>query len=312
MIKNYFKIAWRSLLKNKTFTFINITGLTLGLSCCLLMVMYLQFELSFDKFHSNKYCLVRVIMDYKIGGEGAKGNFTSAKVFPAFKQNFPEVENGVRMMPSQRLVNYGDKTINEPNFVFADSTFFALFDFPLKRGDAEKVLDEPNSIVISESAAKRYFGKEDPINKTVQIGSRQDKYVIKGISEDCPKNSQLKFDFLASISSFGGLPEDTYWNANYTTYLLLNKPESVESLQAKIGPFMKKEMADSEGVELNYTLERFRGMTQWLENFAYRVEISWWIYAVSGLVAMVIALLTVSYQSIKAALMNPVKTLKVE
>jgi len=124
MIKNYFKIAWRNLVRNKAFSFINITGLAFGLTCCLLLVLYLQHELSYDRFHSKADRMVRVIMEYKIGDAGNKGNFTSTKVFPEFKRRFPEVKDGVRMNSwGNRLVKYGDKVLVEKKFIFADSTF---------------------------------------------------------------------------------------------------------------------------------------------------------------------------------------------
>ena len=206
MIKNYFKIAWRSLWKNKMSSLINITGLTAGLTCCLLMVLYMQHELSYDKFQQNGDRIVRMIMEYKFSeGEITKGNFTSTKVFPAFKQNFPEVENGVRMSDPDRLVKFEDKLFNETKFLYADSTFFSVFpSFRLLKGQAQQVLKSPNMVVLSATAAKKYFGSIDnAVGKVLLISSKQDNYLVTGVAEDCPSNSQIKFDFIASFSSFG-------------------------------------------------------------------------------------------------------------
>jgi len=261
MIKNYFKIAWRSLWKNKMSSLINISGLTAGLTCCLLMVLYMQHELSYDKFQQNGDRIVRMIMEYKFSeGEITKGNFTSTKVLPAFRQNFPEVENGVRMSDPDRLVKFEDKLFNETKFLYADSTFFSVFpSFRLLKGQAEQVLKSPNMVVLSATAAKKYFGSiNNAIGKVLLISSKQDNYLVTGVAEDCPSNSQIKFDFIASFSSLGPAQEDTYWNANYTTYLLLKDKNSIASLQAKVEPFMKKEMDRiDKGSWVNYQLEPY-------------------------------------------------------
>src|ERR1700744_5493231 len=131
MIKNYFKIAWRNLWKNKTASFINIFGLTIGLCSCLLIGLYIQHELSYDSFQKNGDRIVRVIMGYKFDGgtEFKKGNYTSARVAPIFKQTFPEVEAGIRMDDYDRVVQYKDKLIDEKLFIYTDPSFFDAFSF---------------------------------------------------------------------------------------------------------------------------------------------------------------------------------------
>ena len=144
MIKNYLKIAWRSLWKNKTSSIINIAGLATGLTCCLLMVLYMQHELNYDKFQDKGDRIARVIMEYSFNGSPVtKGNFTSTKVLPSFQRNFPEVEGGVRMSDPDRLVKYDDKLFMEKKFLYADSTFFQVFSFPLLKGDPAQVLKAP-------------------------------------------------------------------------------------------------------------------------------------------------------------------------
>lgn len=256
MFKNYFKIAIRNLSKNKVFTVINIAGLTAGLSCCLLMVLYLQNELSFDKFHEKGDRIARVIMEYSFNNSKVeKGNFTSTKVLPAFERNFSEVESGVRLNPTTRLVKYDNRVFNEKNFLYADSTFFKIFSFQLLEGKADEVLKSPNTVVITKSMAKKYFDDEKPVGKVLHIGNQQESFLVTGLIEDSPNNSQLKFDFVASFSSNGPAQTDSYFNANFTTYLLLKDENSISSLQAKIGPFMKSELKDEPGVYINYELE---------------------------------------------------------
>lgn len=256
MLQNYFKIAIRNLLRHKVFATINIVGLATGLTCCLLMTLYIQNELSFDRFHTKGDRIVRAIMEYSMnGGEVMKGNYTSTKVFPSLKQNFGEVEDGVRLTSAKRIVKYEDKLFTEPRFLYADSTFFRIFSFKPIRGNIANWLDAPKQVVLTASAARKYFGQNDPIGKTILVSSAQVPYEVTGIVEDCPANSQIQFDFLASFSSLGAVQGNTYFNANYTTYLLLKDESSIASLQQKIGPFMKKELANDKGVFINYEFE---------------------------------------------------------
>ena len=258
MLKNYFKIAWRSLTKNKTFSLINIIGLTVGLTCCLLLVLYIQRQTSFDSFHKNKDRIVRVIMEYGFNGnKPEKGNWTSTYVLERFASVFPEVESGVKIWTSPNVIKYGNKVFMENNILLADSTFFNVFSFPLISGNPAKALWNPNNIVLSETTAKKYFGNENPVGKTVLLGVKQSPFLVTGIAKDCPDNSQLKFDIIVPFSSLEATPGNgiKYFNANYTTYLLLKNKNSIASLQKKIEPFMQQELKNNKGVYINYYLE---------------------------------------------------------
>lgn len=244
MLQHYFKIAIRNLWKNKVFSVINILGLTIGLTCCLLMAFYIRYETSYDQFQEKGDRIARVIMEYSFSGSVNKGNYTSTKVAPSFKKHFAEVEDAVRMSAgSISVVKYDEKLFVEEQFLFADSTFFNLFSFKLLRGSPMDALSGPNKVILNSTTAKKYFGSTDPIGKTINVGSNATPYQVTGIAEDCPTNSQIKFDLLASFSSLGANQEETYFNANYTTYLLLKNKAAIAGLQAKIPGFMKKEMA---------------------------------------------------------------------
>lgn len=259
MLKNYFNIAYRNLWRNKTASFINIFGLTIGLSSCLLIGIYIQHELSYDDFEINGNRIVRVIMEYKFSGgdEAKKGNFTSVRVAPVFKQNFPQIISAVRMVQYKQLVQYHDKLINEKRFMYADPSFFNIFTFKLIKGDPKNVLRSPNQVVVTQTTAKRYFADSDPVGKTIKIGTDNKLYQITGILPDCPSNSQIKFDFLASFSSLGlAAKEATYWDANYTTYFLLKNKTDIHSLQSNINLFMQKENGRL-GEIINFYLEPF-------------------------------------------------------
>ncbi|MDB5137280.1 MAG: macB 17 [Mucilaginibacter sp.] len=259
MIENYLKIAFRNLWRNKASSFINISGLTIGLCSCLLIGLYIQHELNYDDFQKKGDRIARVIMAYKFdgGSDMKKGNFTSARVAPVFKQTFPEIESAVRMTKSTRVVHYQNKLIDEKAFMYADPSFFDTFSFKLLQGDPHNVLNAPKQVVVTESTGKRYFSNENPIGKILKVGSDTTLYQVTGVIQDCPSNSQIKYDFLASWSSLGLADEEkTYWDANYTTYLLVKNKESIATLRAKITPFMRKEMT-GQGATVDFDLEPF-------------------------------------------------------
>ena len=305
MIKNYFKIAWRSLWKNKTASTINIIGLSVGLTCCLLMVLYMQHELSYDKFQKNGDRIARVIMEYSFNNSPVtRGNFTSTKVFPAFKENFPEVEDGVRMSIATRLVKHEESIFNEQRFMFADSTFFTVFpSFRLITGQPGQVLKDPNSVLLTETTARKYFGNiNNAVGKTLLVTSRQDPFIITGIVEDCPSNSQIKFDFLASFSSLRQTQLNTYFNANYTTYLLLKDKSSIASLQKKIAPFMKKELKENPETYINYELEPYTRVHLYsaYDGFEANSNIIY-IYIIAGIALLLLAIACFTYINLSTA-----------
>jgi putative ABC transport system permease protein len=259
MLRNYFKIGIRNLLKNKAFSVINISGLAIGLTGCLLMALYVRHELRYDAFHEKGNRIVRVVMEYSMGGEVNKVAVTGTKVAPAFRQTFPEVESAVRMYKTDRIVKANDKLLTEPRFYYADSTFFDLFSFQLLAGNPRTALTQPNTVVLSASTARRYFGTEEAIGKIIRVNDEKD-FVVTGVAADCPDNSQIKFDFLASFHSLRAAQNETWWNANWTTFLLLRTSESIASLQPKIRGYMKTQFSEEEmsgGDYLTYFLEAF-------------------------------------------------------
>ena len=258
MFRNNFKIAIRSLWKNKALSSINIFGLTVGLSSSLLIALYIHHEISFDKFQLKGDRIVRVIMEYGLDGgpEKKRGNYTSTKVAPVFSRTFPEVESAVRMTDRDIIVRYEDKLITEANFMYADSSFFDVFTCHFLQGNPATALDGFRKVVLTESTARKYFSDESPVGKILLIGVDNTPYEITGVIKDYPENSQIRFDFLTSFCSLGANQEETYFDANYTTYLLLNDANSRVALQEKVTAFMRKEMAGS-GASINYLLEPF-------------------------------------------------------
>lgn len=258
MIRNWLLTAIRGFGKNKLSTVINLLGLTVGLSSCLVIALFIQHELSYDNFEVKGPRIVRVIMQYRFdgGGEFQSGNFTSTKVATTFKRVFPEVESAVRMFDLDETVRYKEKLFDERHFVAADSSFFRTFSMPLIEGDPGTALSGPRKVVMTRSTARRYFGAEDPLGKIIRVGSDSSNYEITGLMADCPSNSQIKFDLLASFSSLYANQDDTYWDANYTTFLLLKDKSDIAPLQTKVSAFMKKEMK-GQGASVNFILEPF-------------------------------------------------------
>jgi putative ABC transport system permease protein len=295
MLRNYLKIALRSLFKNKLSSLINVIGLTIGLTGCLLIALYIRNEVSYEDFQVNGNRIARVIMEYRFDGSGQsnKGNFTSVRVPKVFKNTFPEIENAVFMYNRARVVRYGESLINEKKFMFAGPEFFNIFSFPLLSGDPKRALVAPGSVVLTASTALKYFGRENPIGKTLQIGTDSFLYKVTGIAADCPRNSQIHFDFLTSFSSLGYGPEyeETYWDANFTTFLLLKTAGSINSLQAKLPAFMKKEMA-GQGATINFTLEPLNRIHLYsaFDGFEPNTSISYiYILAAVALLILIIA-----------------------
>ena len=259
MLINYIRLAWRNLAKHRFFSLINAVGLTVSLASCLLMALFIRHELSFDRFQANGDRIVRMIMGYRMGEGGMQeGDFTSAKVLPRFKEVFPEVESGTRIAKASPVIKLGDKLFEESRFLYVDSSFFTVFpSFDLQRGDPAQVLNGPKKMVITETTARRYFGQEDPVGKQLVVGSLLLPFEVTGVVADCPQNSQIQFDFLASFASLAPYMDRTYWNANYTTYLLLRKPSDIAGLQQKIPAFMDRETADYGETTIRFTLEPY-------------------------------------------------------
>lgn len=244
MIKNYFKIAWRNLVRHKTFAAINILGLAVGMTACFLIFLYVRFELSYDTFHSKADRIYRVVSDLKTPTETARNSGPSWAVPPHITE-FPEVEAAIRVLPDVILFRKDDKKFNESNALWADSAFFTTFDFPLLKGDPKKVLSEPFSIVLSETGAKKYFGNDDPIGQTILITGEEGRPArVTGIMKNIPENSQIKGDVVLSMTTitkrFANGVDDQWGNYGPYAYLLLKPGSDANALEKKLPAFLEK------------------------------------------------------------------------
>ncbi|MEO5681406.1 MAG: FtsX-like permease family protein [Chitinophagaceae bacterium] len=244
MIKNYFKVAFRNLWRHRTFSFINILGLTVGLTAFFLIFMYVKFELSYDAFNSKADRIYRVVADLKTPSETLRTSGPGWAVGPNIKEEFAEVEAVARVTGDNILVRKGEIKFREENAIWADSSLFKIFDFTLSKGNPRTALSEPFSIVFTETAAKKYFGKEDPMGKTLLLTGDAFPSTVTGIIKDIPENSQVKADMLVSMSTITAKFNktlDSQW-ANYgnRTYILLKPQVKAASLLAKLPAFLEK------------------------------------------------------------------------
>jgi len=250
MLKNYFLIAIRNLKNYKGYSLINILGLSIGIACCVIIMLYVRNEMSFDEYHEKSDRIYRIEYSGRFGENEINNVRTPADWAPALKNDYPAIENFVRLKPprSRWMLKYEDRLFFEKGFVFADSTIFSVFDFELVRGNPKDVLKAPNSVVLTEEMTQKYFGSEDPIGKTILLDNKH-IITVSGIMKQIPRNSHFDFDFLASFSTlytephiFGGLP---YLAASSQyTYVLLTKNASASDLESALPGFVEKYLSD--------------------------------------------------------------------
>lgn len=248
MILNYLKTALRNFQKHKSFTLLNVLGLALGTAASLLILQYVKYERSFDSFHSNAKNIYRIQYNHYVNG---KQNFECAAavpaVGPALKNNFPEVKRFTRLYPVSGIVSYESPTglvaFREEKMQIADTSVFKVFDFKLVKGDPATCLRGTNKAVISEKAARKYFGDVDPIGKTIAWDGRR-KFEVTAILENLPTNSHIKFDFLFSYETLNRESKnesETNWGwYDFNTYVLLQDNTDVPALQSKWNAFVEK------------------------------------------------------------------------
>ena len=248
MIKNYFKTAWRNLWKNKTFSLINIFGLSVGIAAFLLIINYLRFEYSYDDLHSKKDRVFRVpmVVSEKDGKEQTFA-FTYPAVAPALKKDFPEIEEAARFRRQGGIVKQGEQKIIEPGTLYyADSSLFNIFSFRFIKGNAATAFKELNNAVITEETAKKYFGNTDPIGKPLHYNNED--YIVKAVLEDVPANSHIRFNILLNYNKYIQLTNgnaNTSWGwSDFYTYILLKPGTDAKALQAKLGAFANRYMGD--------------------------------------------------------------------
>ena len=258
MLKNYLKVTLRNLWRHKSYTAINVLGLAVGLACCLLIGLYVYHEWSYDRFHENAERIHRLVKEVQADTEIEIARVPGPAA-PALKQDFPEVEEAVRLVPRTRTVRYEEEDFFDQRVAYADSGFFDVFSFDLFRGDPRTALAAPFTVVLTESAAERYFGNEDPVGQTLPMfhGSWPEPYTVTGIVWDAPSNSHLHFDALASFTTEEAvMMQAGSWSFNgFLTYVLLKEGADPDQFEAKLGAFFDRYVGAETSVSRTYFLQ---------------------------------------------------------
>ena len=258
MLKNYFKTAWRNISNNKIFSAINVFGLSIGLACCILMFLFIQHELSYDKFHSKANNIYRIISEEQAAADKKLLAVTPAPWAPLIKKDYPEVKEYVRLLKDEKVL-VGEKG-KEHSFLktvlLVDSSFFNVFSFKLLNGDPATALARPNSIVLTKAAAKKYFGDTDPVGKTIEAAPGFTGTIdvqVTGVVEEPPANSHIKFEALMSMSTLGDL-SNTWSYHMHNTYVVLAGGASKNAVQAKLKSFSEKYIANNPNADSKHDI----------------------------------------------------------
>jgi putative ABC transport system permease protein len=259
MLTNYLKIAWRTLLKQRGFTFINVFGLSVGLACCMLIILYVLDELSYDRYNEKADRIYRVNSEILFGGNNMHFAVSPDPMGPTLKKDYPQVEQFVRL--HQRgtwLVRKAGESTNlrESDITFADSTLFDVFTLPLISGDPKTALREPNTVVISESAAKRHFGDQNPMGQSLVFDNNR-TFKVSGVMRDMPKNAHFQSNFFITMLN-DDYPWGQWLSNNHHTYILLKPGTNPETFAKNLDAVVKKYVGPQAMQMLNLSLDEFR------------------------------------------------------
>ncbi len=258
MFKNYFKSAWRNIRKNKLFSFINIIGLSLGIATSFIIMLYVEDELSYDRFNKNADDIVRVVFHANISGGAISESCVMPPVAQTMKKDFPEVKDATRLMDyGTPKILYKDKNYNGDRLAYVDPNFFNIFSLSIIEGNHNDPLTQPNSIVLTESTAKKYFGNESAIGKALQIVNDSTNYTITAVIKNIPSNSHFHFGLFASMKSRKDALSDSWLTSSYYTYLLLNRGTDRKTIESMMPAMVVKYMGPQMQQKMGLSLEEF-------------------------------------------------------
>ena len=249
MIKNYFKTAFRNLLHNKIYSFINIAGLSLGLACAMFIILYVNDEISYDRFHNNVSHIYRVDKETtKDNGDFHYNSYTGYFPGPRFAAKIPEIQSFARFQPGRADIKT-DKGVQSQDICYVDSNFFSVFTFPLAKGSAATALSEPHSIVLTQDMAKKYFGNEDAMGKTISLNNAGsfEPFIVTGIAKNCPENSSIKFKVLLPlrVSVEDERNNGNWFNSFLSTFIVLAPNANIKTVQSKMNKVFESDASES-------------------------------------------------------------------
>lgn len=259
MIKNYLLIAFRNTLRNRAYTFINLLGLAIGIASSILILLFVLDEVSFDRHHEHYRDIYRICIKGKIQGNEVEAALSNAPMGATLKSDFPEVEDFTRVFTfdGDPKVSYEEKVFIEENFYYVDSTFFNVFSSKVIYGNPEGMLSRPNTVVLTEEIANKYFGNEDPVGQLLQVGQEEENFEVTGVVKGFPENSHFRFNMLGSMTSIY-LANWSQWlgNNNYT-YIRMKEDADPEQLEAKFPDLIAQHMGTELEEILGLTMEEF-------------------------------------------------------
>ncbi|MFC2156683.1 ABC transporter permease [Acidobacteriota bacterium] len=256
MFRNHLKITRRIIKKHVGFSFINIAGLALGMTCCIVILLFVQEEMSFDRFHKKADSIHRIGWEFQFAQELLTSIRMPSWIAPGLIEDFPEVEDAARLVRWAGVVGIGQKRFEERIF-FADPSFLKIFSFPLLKGDTETALSGPSDVVITEEFAKKYFGSEDPVGQTLTVDGQYD-FRVTGVLADIPKNSHVRFDFLGHFGHVRNIYGERRFDAQSIiayTYILLNDPAAASALDGKLEGFLAKKKGEKYAADRDIYLQ---------------------------------------------------------
>ncbi len=301
MIRNYIKIVFRNLSRQKLNSVINILGLAVGIAASLLILLWIRYELSYDTFHENSGKVYRVNR-YFYNEDGSVSIFlrhVAPPIGPLLEEDFPEIKRGARLRQNPRIINLGEKYLNETNFYFAEPGILDILSFEIKERGEEKLLVEPNTVLLSEKAALKYFGGKSPLGEfiSMQQGAKEIPLKVTGVIKDYPSNSHIQPDFLVSFSTFisqAGEREMGDWSSNnYSTYLLLTDNYDAAELEPKLDDFIKRHLGEKARSWTSLSLEP---LTEIHSGGAYEG-----LYIMGGLALMILLIACINFMNLATA-----------
>ncbi len=308
MLLNHLTIAFRNIIRQKFYSFINIMGLAIGLAICLLILLFIKDELSYDKHHSKADRIYRTLMVWGLNQDGGtKSPINPYRLQPALKIDFPELEEIIRLVPAYgALVSYEEVEYQENNWFFADPEIFNVFDYELVMGDKETALSEPFTVILSETSAKKYFGEENPIDKILKVNNQNDAKVT-GVFKDMPENTHFNTDALISMetgkSVFNQLVLNNWGEGSSYTYLLLPEGKTPEEIAERIPEFIEKNVGEGASERVGIALQKMtdihlhsnlRGEIQANSDIRY-------IYISSAIALFIILIACINYMNLATA-----------
>jgi len=273
MLRNLIKYSVRSFKRQRSYIIINILGLSIGIACSLLIAIFVLNEASYDKYNEKKDRIYRLVLNGKIGGQEIVGAFTPSIMGPTMLEEFPEVDDYLRMTGSgPTVVEYESRVFTEDNLIQADSSFLDFFTIPVITGDPQNMLNAPHKVVLTESSAKKIFGEESPIDKALKIGSDTVNYIVTGVIGDIPENSHFDANIITSFLTNPRSKAPDWMSNSFSTYLLLNPNASASDVEMKITDLLVKYVGPELQKYMGITIEEFLGQgnrySYFLQNLA--------------------------------------------